>query len=63
MPGSDTPTQVIKGPGEASQLLGIQYAQLPRSSPKGTTSLARHAYPYPVAAMGSLHPSRSMGQH
>jgi hypothetical protein len=63
MLGLDTPTQVIKGPREASQLPGIQYAQLPRSSPKGTASLACYACPYPVVATGGLHPSRSTGQH
>jgi hypothetical protein len=63
MSGSDTLTQVIKGLGEASQLPGIQYAQLPRSSPKGTASLTRHACHYLVTAAGSLHPSRSTGRH
>jgi hypothetical protein len=43
MPGLGTMTLVIKGPRKASQLPGIQYAQLPRSSPKGTASVSHHA--------------------
>jgi hypothetical protein len=43
MPGSGTMTQVIKGLRDTSQLPGIQYAQLPRSSSKGTALVSRHA--------------------
>jgi hypothetical protein len=57
MLGLGTPTQVIKGPKEASQLLGIQYAQLPRSSPKGTASIAHHASRRQTVLTGGLHPS------